>query len=307
MREPFGQRLRRLRPGRVVEEASRQGRRLRRWLWQRRHLDRRAPRRPVFVVGYGRSGTNMVMWTLERSPEVWPYHEHWWSPAFRDYRLRSTATIERLIRRSPSPIVVFKPICDSHLTDRLLERHSGSRAIWIYRRFQDAASSTVRNWGGHQLDIMRWIVDGDTDWLGWRGERLPSDLVELAHALFRDDMSWEEAAAFTWLVRNRFFFDLGLDRDPRVLLVRYEDLVGSDEEPFRRLFEFVGVPLSPTFLDHVFSESVGKHAFPPIHPELERRCRALLERLDATLLADATAGQGGSVRGSLGPSGVSQA
>jgi len=227
----------------------------------------------------------MVMWTIERSPNVWVYHEHLWSPAFRNYRLRSTETIDRLIRRSPAPIVAFKSICDTHLTDRYLARHTGSRAIWIYRSYKDVANSAVRNLGEHQKNVLRCIVQGDTDRLGWRGERLPGDYLDLVQEVFREDMPPHEACALFWYARNRFYFDLGLESDERVLLVRYEDLVGGSETPFERLFDFIGAAFEREVLDHIFSSAVGKSPFPAIHPRVETLCEQLSARLDKAYYA----------------------
>lgn len=266
--------------GALRREGVGRARRAIRWLRARRRLDPTAPRRALFVVGCQRSGTNMVAWTLERSPLVWVHHEHRLSPAFRDYRLRPTPVVERLIARAPTSLVAFKPICDAHLTDRLLARHAGARAIWIFRGYPDVANSVVRNWPGHARDILRWIVEGDTDWLAWRGERLGPDALAFVSESYRPDMPDEEAAAVFWWLRNHFFFELGLDRDPRVLLVRYEELVSNGETPFRRLFEFAGVPFEPRFLEAVFDTSVGKRPFPAIDTRVAARCDALLARLE---------------------------
>lgn len=225
----------------------------------------------------------MLMWTLERSPEVWVYHEHRLSPAFRDYRLRSAPTLERLIRRSPAPVVIFKPVCDAHLTDRLLERHASARAIWIHRRYQDVANSAVRNFGNHQREALGWIVHRDYDRLGWRGERLEHGFVRLVEEVYRPEMPLEEACALFWYCRTSAYLDLGLDRDERVLLVRYEDLVSGAEVSFRRVFDFLGVRFEPDFLRHLFASSVGKDPFPPIDRRVESACEDLMRRMGAAL------------------------
>ncbi|MDJ0788664.1 MAG: sulfotransferase domain-containing protein [Myxococcota bacterium] len=275
-------RKRRLRLARVGQEFTIQRDRLGRWLSARRRYGSDATRTPLFLVGCQRSGTNMVMWTLEKAPEVWPYHEHLISPAFRNYRLRETAVIDRLVARAPSPVVAFKPVCDSHLTDRLLDRHEGARAVWIYRRFADVANSNVANFGEHVRDIMRWIVQGDTDYLDWRGERLSADAQELVRRCYRPDMSLFEAACLWWWLRNRFFFDLRLAEDPRVLMVRYEDLVSGDAEAFRELYRFAGCGFEERYLDDVFSSSIGKQDVPELAPEISDACAAMQQELDAT-------------------------
>ncbi len=282
---------------RVPREAAAQARRGARWLRQRRRLPAGVRPQGVFVVGCQRSGTNMLMWTLERSPDVWVWHEHKLSAAFRDYRLRPTANIERLIASGPAPVVAFKPVCDAHLTDRLLERHPGSRAVWIFRGHTDVANSAVRNFGEHMRDIVRWIARGDTDLLGWRGERLAPDVVDLVREVDRDDLPLEDASALFWYMRNRFFFDLGLDRNPRTLLVRYEDLVTGGEAAFARVFSFLETPFDPAFLEGLFSDSVGKNAFPEIDPRIQRAC----DELEARLVAAYEGGTAGDERRSAGP------
>jgi len=266
--------------GAIRNEARERAVRSVRWLRARRSFDARGARSALFVVGCQRSGTNMLAWTLERAPGAWVHHEHRWSAAFREYRLRPTPVLERLIARAPAPLVVFKPICDAHLTDRLLARHAGSRAVWIFRRYADVANSSVRNWPGHSRDILRWIVEGDTDLLGWRGERLAPDAIGFVREVYRPEMPDEAAAAVFWWLRNRFFFELGLDRDPRVQLVRYEALVSDGDEPFERLFAFAGLPFEPRFVEAVFESSVGKSPFPAIDPRITARCDELLSRLE---------------------------
>jgi len=231
----------------------------------------------------------MVMWTLERSPDVWVHHEHSRSVAFRDFRLRPTPIIERLIQRAPAPVVAFKPICDSHLTRRYLERHPGARAVWVYRRFPDVANSLVRAFGGHEKDILRWIVRGDWDWLDWRGEGLSSEAVELVRGCFHESMKDEEAASIVWYLRTRFYLDLGLDRDDRVLLVRYEDLVADPNASFERVFAFAGLPFDASYASHVFATSIGKHRYPDVADGIRRACEEVQERMDAAYAKQASA------------------
>lgn len=267
---------------RLRDALARRAARARKWLRQRRSGGRPATRTPVFVLGCQRSGTNMLISVLDRSTHTWTYDEGV-GPAFVGYRLAEPEVVERCVARSLAPVVAFKPICDAQHADRLLERHPGSRALWIYRRVADVANSAVRNWGGHQKDIMRWISEGDWHRLGWRGELLAPESVEKIEAIYSDKLSPEEAGALFWWLRNRIYFDLGLDRDERVLLVRYEDLVGDPPAQFRRIFDFVGCPWDDAVVEDVFATSVGKAPFPDIDPRIRELCDELTARLDARL------------------------
>lgn len=246
------------------------------------------PNTAAFLVGCQRSGTTMTIAVFEQSPEMWVYGEDH-PAAFDNFRLRPRERVAALVRRSFVSPVLFKPICDSQLADQLLSEHPGSKVLWIYRNYRDVANSLVRKFGDHQKEIICGIHDRDWDRLGWRGERLPQDLIELATELWRPEMLAEEAGALVWLIRNRFFFDLGLLGDERVLLVRYEDLVRTPLQGFGRMFSFLGAPFDPAIVADVHDSSVGRHAFPEIDERVRSRCDDLLRRLDQAYAMDESA------------------
>ena len=61
----------------------------------------------LFVGGVQRSGTEMMMAVLERSPETRGYHES--DPrAFCEYQMRDLAVIRELVDPTHAPVVVLK-------------------------------------------------------------------------------------------------------------------------------------------------------------------------------------------------------
>jgi hypothetical protein len=264
---------------RVRRGLARRVRRLRKFLTQRLRAAPADPR-TVFVLGCQRSGTDMLMRVLDATPESWSYDED--SPAaFDHFQLRPFEVIDRLVARGRAQIVAFKSICDAHRADELLARYPRSRVVWIYRRYQDVANSAVVKWQGHQRDVMHWIHQRDFERLGWRGERLPEDFVALVDSLEPDALTAHEGAALFWLLRNRFYFELGLDRRPDVLLVRYEDLVQDPRPHAERVFRFLDLEFDPTYVAGLRSSSVGRRPFPEIREPIARRCEEMTERLDA--------------------------
>lgn len=264
---------------RLRRALSRRVVRARKYLWQRVRLSRTSDRRVVFVVGCQRSGTNMLMRAIDRSPLTWIYNEGT-NAAFADYRLRPTPVIERLVQRSPAPTVVFKPICDAHLTDRLIEQHRDARAVWIYRDYADVCNSMVALWGDHEKEIVRQITERRWGALGWRGERLSASTIQVMDRLYHEGLTSAEGAALVWYMRNRFFFELGLMEDRRVRLARYEDLVASPSRTFSSCFAFLDCPFDAAFVSDVVSSSVRKQARPHLAPAIEALCGELLARLD---------------------------
>lgn len=266
---------------RVPEAAMRAVRRAHRYMWQRWHLEQGGPRCGVFVVGCQRSGTNMLLDILGRSQQTWIYNEGD-RAAFSGFRLREPDRIARLIRSSPAPVVAFKSICDAHLVDEWLDRTPGARAVWIFRDYVDVANSAVHMWGAHQAETICRIRDGAWEELGWRGERLSQESLSDVKRLCSRDLSPHEGAVLFWLLRNRFFYDLDLGGDPRVLLVRYEDLVREPLHHFPPLFDFLALPFEPAFVGQARTSSIGKEGGPPLRSEIDSVAGGLLERLIAS-------------------------
>jgi hypothetical protein len=280
--------INRLRTLDVKQTTSRLLARRRRWRQLSRTPHPTSEKLPVFVVGCNRSGTNMICAALGKSPHGWAFQESEFSLAFSAYYLRADWVIHWLVRRTPAPIVSFGCILDSQFTDDLLSRFSGSRAIWIYRRYEDVANSCARKtWGSHLKDLTRWVAAGELEKLGSRGKRISQQTVRIFSELFREDLAPEDYACLYWYLRNQLYFDLGLDKEPRVLLVQYEDAVLNKERVFEGVFEYLGIPFHPSTTDDVFASSVGKNTWPGVDPAIRALCEDLKARLDAAYVRTA--------------------
>jgi glycosyltransferase involved in cell wall biosynthesis len=222
----------------------------------------------------------MVMRVLDRSPATRIYHEHH-RAAFVDFQLRPAPLIKAIVRASPAPAQVFKPICDSHRAGQVLNRHPGARGLWIYRDAGDVASSAVQKWGDHQREVIASVAAGDLDTWGWRTAQLPASVVADIQRVYRADLTAEEGALLFWYMRNASFFSQGLDTDPRMQLVRYASLVQDPAQGFAPVFAHVGVPLEQRFVEAVRSDSVGRQPAPSAHPNIYALCTSLQARLDA--------------------------
>lgn len=238
---------------------------------------------PFFVLGCQRSGTTMLIDLMRRSPSVWVHPEK--NPlAYDDYRLRSPATIDGIVWATPADVAVFKPLCDAHLADNILDAHPGAKGVWIVRRWREVARSAVRKWGDHQLQVIRDIAAGRAEAQGWRGERIPEVLREQLATLVTDDLSPHAGAALFWYVRNSFFHALGLDADPRVLLVRYEDLLDTPDLEARRVFAHAGAAYLTSWTADIAPPGPAA-ALDDVPPEVAALCDALQARFDETRTA----------------------
>lgn len=268
---------------RRAQRAARYVRAKRRW----QHIDP-GSKRGLFVLGNQRSGTSLLLETLDRSPSTWVFGEGT-NGAMTDYRLRDVETVASLIRAAPAPVTAIKPICDSHLADHILTDQTGSRVVWIYRRPYDCAWSQVERWGDHSVEVLEAIRTGaDTirhprtgapTPLGWRGERVPDEFRHLLADL-GGPCTPIDAAVLRWYLRNLFYFELELDQDERVLLVSYERFCEDPVTEGRRVFEFAGCDFEPAMVDHVVARPPRAERSAGSSEAVRELAESLLARLE---------------------------
>ena len=271
--------------GRLVEEDdlnpwTRGTRAVRRWRWRRSHPIAPGSARPVWVVGLQRSGTNLVLRALGASGQFEVRNEND-GAAFDDFMLRDDRVIERLVRESRLPFVVFKPLCDAHRTDELLglPTVTPGRAIWVYRSVDGRARSAVAKFGDANRRALADIAAGRAPG-AWQAQRLSPATRDLVASFEYGSMTAESAAALFWLVRNRLFFDLGLHERDDVLLSSYDRLLAEPGATIGRVCDFLGARLDPRMVPEVAPRRPTDRL--DLDPRIRAACDDLQHRLDAT-------------------------
>jgi hypothetical protein len=212
--------------------------------------------RAVFVLGAQRSGTRLPLMVLDQSPDIITYSEGS-DPFFTGVMLKRDDVIRRHLRRMPFPIVVLKPICESHRGVDLLGTFSGS-----------------------SVKHLNSLARGDLKAAAWRAGGLTEEKLELVRQIYDDEMSLHAANAVMWYLRTSLFFDGGLAGRSDVLLVKYEDLVRNPNVEFTRLFEFLDCPFESGYLSRIYSSSISRQPFPAIPARISDLCEGLMSRLD---------------------------
>ena len=235
--------------------------------------------RVIFVVGSQRSGTRLPLQIMDYAPEIATYSEGT-SPYFESVLLQPLDYVAARLRRSPAPIVVLKPICETHRVNELLDRFPGSKAIWIFRNYPAASLSASVKWTSGREALAR-LVARNLKAAGWRAGGLTEAKLAVVDRLYHEDMSLFEAEMVMWYLRNGLFFDIGADRRADVLLVRYEDLIADPRRRFAEMFQFIGAPIPGRAVEAIRESAGRQRSYPDIHPEL----RALCEEMHGRLLA----------------------
>ena len=248
--------------------------------WRRAH-DVAPNAIPVVVVGVQRSGTNMLVRGLERSPEFEVRNEN--DDAFERFLLRPDPVVRALVEESGHRYVLFKPLCDSHRIGAILDglgTPSPGRAIWAYRDVRGRVRSAVQKFGSANLDALRRIAAGEGDRM-WQAGGLGPERLELIRSFDYDRVSPESAAALFWFLRNSLYFDLGLDTRSDVALASYGATVEGPEQAMRVLCEVLDFPYQPALIAHIDARS-SRPAVPlELDPRVAELCAGLEARLDA--------------------------
>lgn len=248
----------------------------RRRLWQR--LDNPSGQsRPVFLVGCGRSGTNMVTKQLSTTWQIDLYNED--NPAaFKNWRFRELATIEELINRGYSRITLFKPILETHLARMLLDRFPEASVIFSFRHVDDVVNSALRHFGEGNWPnrVKAWINE---DFAEFASDSPPEKTKDAVRSRWRPGLTPESATALYWIFYNRLYFDLGLHDDNRVMLVQYEASVLTHEREFVRLCRFLDIRYSAQMTEGIFSSSIRLSEPPRFNEQIRMDCEVLWQRM----------------------------
>ncbi|HEY9150050.1 MAG TPA: sulfotransferase [Gammaproteobacteria bacterium] len=231
-----------------------------------------------FVAGVQRSGTNMLMDVLERSFVTDVIHERD-RRAFERFQMREPAVIRALVEGSRGGNFIIKSLCElQHLTC-LMEEFAPARTVWIVRDYNDVVNSMRVSFGNQAKQVKRIAKDRDSD--GWQGQGMSDTTHALVKERVHPEITDVSAAALIWYFRNQLFFDQGFDRDPRVLLVRYESLVTQPTLEFQRIFAFLELPYRPWHSRKVVAHSIRKARQPEIEPAVRELCEAMTARFEA--------------------------
>jgi len=273
--------------GRLVEEddldlVERARRAYGKWCWRRRCGVESGQAVAVFLVGLQRSGTNMMVRGLEASPQFEVHNEND-RRAFDRYRLKPLPEIRTIVERSRHRFVLFKPLCDSHRTDELLDRlgtTKPARAVWAYRSVDGRVASALAKFGDTNLRVMRELASGRGG-QRWQAQRLSPASLELISSFDYDLMTPATAAALFWYVRNIILFEQGFVARPDVTVVSYDAMLAEPQARVRELCSFLGIAYDDQLVAHIDGGRASTGRALDIDPRVRERCTQLQSRLDA--------------------------
>ena len=235
---------------------------------------------PVFIFGEMRSGTNMLIRSLNNDMQIECFYEND-EESFDNYELRDRDLIKKIIAKSYARVVVFKPIADSQNASDILEYHKNSKAIWIYRKYPDVINSALKNWTGH-TDYLHYMLF-EPEKARWRVEKVSEENMNLVKKFYEKGVSDASVRALIWYLRNSLYYQQNLHQNNKVLLVSYEKLVHKPIKGFSRIMDFIGEDFNERIIKDVFNTSIKKTEPPEIDKEILKLCNDMFEQLEKSL------------------------
>jgi hypothetical protein len=236
----------------------------------------------LFILGFQRSGTTLMLRIFERDLNTKIYGEFSILSSLdkeRHIRLNPLPMVKEVIDKDRAPLIIVKPLVETQNATKLFDYFKEAKGLWMYRHYKDVISSAISRFGARRGDALRCIVDRIPN--NWRSENVPDAMREIVLKHFSEEMNPYDAAALFWFVRNNFFFHLNLDKNPAVMICKYEDLVISPLTIMRQVYDFVGCPFpGEKAVTEVHASSVKKGANIELSPEIELLCQEMWDKLN---------------------------
>jgi hypothetical protein len=245
------------------------------------------PSKLGFILGSQRSGTNMLNDAFDRDWNCMAFGEDGGlalGPCYEHdlrWRWRPFDQVRQVFESLRAPLIIAKPIVESQRALELLSYFPGSKIIWAYRDYRGVAQSSIALFGAESsLHNLRAVLDPGKH-AHWFSQNLPDESRELVRRFFDPGRPLADLKVLGWLVRNSLYFQLQLDRNARVAISRYENLVRHPVVEMTRLYKFLGAQFpGPQVCRHMHRDSLKKGSHAEVSGDLEKLCSDLLERLD---------------------------
>jgi len=211
---------------------------------------------PVFIMGYGRSGSSMLLKIFERDLRVHAFHENHRSVA-RNYMLRHDL-LQKTIHNSKFKVVVFKPLLDAFNISKLLSIYPQGVYIWLVRDFQDVVASAIKQFGPEVANYLKFYIEhkkGDN----WISKSLPEEVENKIRDITKDlALKTEDWMALVWWAVNHTIIKEKLYNVHNLYIIRYEELVSKPEVIMNKIYKKIGIPYQKILGRYIHKRSVGK-------------------------------------------------
>ena len=228
---------------------------------------------PVFIMGYGRSGSTMLFKIFERDFRFDAFGEN--HPAVAENYMLRYDCLQRTIRNSKYKAVVCKPILNSLDISKLMSIYPNGVYIWLVRYFQDVVASAIKKFGPTVANYLKNYIKYGTG-ENWISKTLPDDTRKQLQNITKDlILKSEDWMSLVWWAVNSTIIKEKLYDVNNLYIIHYEDLVVNPNPVLNEVYRATGIVYQQKLGKYVHKKSVGKGGKVDIHKKIYQLCRDL--------------------------------
>jgi len=235
---------------------------------------------PVFIMGCGRSGTTMLLNAFHRDDRVEALGEN--DPKISLNYMLMTDKLALAIKYCKAPVLISKPILNSFDALMALKSYERAKIIWLLRDYKDMIASSIKMFGPVASGYMKNLVlfkKGDN----WLSAGMPTETLEILSKLDSTAFTDYDWMGLLWWSVNRTIMIDRLYESERLLLLKYEALVGDPNAVFRQVYEYIGLQYNNRASKYVYASSVGRGAAIQLHAHVQEMCNNLAAEVNAII------------------------
>lgn len=186
------------------------------------------------------------------------------------------------VKYCKAPVLVMKPILNSFDASRILKTYERAKIIWLLRDYKDMIASSIKMFGPVVSDYMKDLVlfkKGDN----WLSAGMPTETLEILSKLDSTAFTDYDWMGLVWWSVNRTIMLDRLYDSERLLLLKYENLVGDSNALFRRVYQYIALQYNNRASKYVYATSVAKGAAIQLHAHVQEMCKTLAADLNAII------------------------
>ncbi|MBD3414375.1 MAG: hypothetical protein GF421_08100 [Candidatus Aminicenantes bacterium] len=225
----------------------------------------------LFVMGYGRSGTTILMKLFQYSWNTEVHGET--SKKLMDHFMLKKHRVLSLVEKSKAEVLIGKPILNSLEIPKILNEYEHLKVIWMIRNHKDVVHSALEAFGNkvwiYLKDLVTQKNPSDENWIS---RTASSEIISTIQKMNHTRFSKQDWMALVWWAVNSTLLSENLHTSPRIKVIRYEDFVQNPMRTMRQIETFVGVNFNKKATRFVFSQSVGKGKHIRLNPVVDQMC-----------------------------------
>lgn len=228
-----------------------------------------------FILGYGRSGTSILINIFSHYFFVDPHEEK--SKHFMEKYQINYKKFDNYLKKTKHKNIFLKPILNSCDVNFIIENYENSKILWVFRDYKDVIFSSMKKFDKRVANEMKSFIKNNIS-QGWISNQMHFEEKEILMKLENNNFSDLDWMALVWWFVNHTLYRQQLHNNPNIFLLQYKDLVTKPKEFYYNFSSFSGLCFRNA---HVYIDSLnlGKGKNISLSKEVDVLCKLLFDNL----------------------------